>query len=128
MKVGRRILVAGAALRASHALWLHWARKARPVASSTSTPRPMTLTNGNCTLREAVQSLGGSRAGRLLGGSTINVPAGTITLTMGQIEIFDDGTITGAGSGSTIVDGNENDRVFNISSKGGPISPSRSQG
>src|SRR3989475_4483019 len=71
------------------------------------------------TLRAAIQE-----AHAHTGADTIMVPAGTYLLmipgrgedaaAMGDLDITDDVTITGAGADSTIVDGNGIDRVFEI--------------
>src|ERR1700740_1410186 len=45
-------------------------------------------------------------------GATINVCAGTITLTGGELGVGTDLTITGQGAGVTIIDGNNGSRVF----------------
>ena len=77
------------------------------------------LVNGSpeCTLRAAVQE-----ANALAGTDTINVPSGTYTLTIagtnenaaatGDLDLTDGVTIVGAGAGSTIIDGNGADRIF----------------
>ena len=59
-----------------------------------------------------------------MGGDTIVLPSGTYTLTiagtgenggaMGDLDIKGDLTITGAATGTTIVDGAEIDRIFEI--------------
>jgi hypothetical protein len=76
--------------------------------------------NGNCTLRAAIMQA------NFTAGATIIVPAGTYKLTrsgyddnalVGDLDITDDVTIQGAGSGVTIIDGNgsvTHDRVFKI--------------
>ena len=81
---------------------------------------------GRCTLRAAVMEANAST-----GAHTINVPAGTYTLTLGpsddefnfdgaeegfgDIDILNnDLTIVGAGSASTIIDGGAIDRVFDV--------------
>jgi len=72
-----------------------------------------------CTLRAAVMEANGQ------GGShTITLPAGTFKLTIaganedggatGDLDILANLTIQGAGAGSTIVDGNQLDRVFDV--------------
>src|SRR2546422_8779711 len=77
-------------------------------------------TAGNtCTLRAAIQE-----ANALPGPDTIMVPAGTYLLTIegrdedlavtGDLDITDDGNITGAGADRTIHDGNGIDRIFDI--------------
>jgi hypothetical protein len=47
-------------------------------------------------------------------GQTINISAGTITLTGGELVISKDLTITGQGAGVTTISGNNNSRVFFI--------------
>jgi CSLREA domain-containing protein len=74
---------------------------------------------GACTLRAAVQE-----ANALMGPDVIMLPAGTYVITIpgqdedqattGDIDILDDVTIIGAGPSTTIVDGNQLDRVFDI--------------
>ena len=77
--------------------------------------------NGACTLRAAIM-----QANFVTGPDTIIVPSGVYLLTrpgdddmavLGDLDITDDLTIQGAGSGTTIVDGNGSvtgDRVFQI--------------
>ncbi len=65
--------------------------------------------DGDCSLREAV--LAANAAG---GADAITVPAGTYVLTSGALGIFDGVTITGAGSATTIIDGNAQDRVIDL--------------
>lgn len=72
-----------------------------------------------CTLRAAIQT-----ANALPGSDTILLPSGTYTLTIegtaedyaltGDLDIRDDLTIQGAGPATTIIDGNNLDRVFNL--------------
>ena len=74
---------------------------------------------GVCTLRAAVQE-----ANALPGADVITLPAGIYMLTIagtgeflaatGDLNIFGDVTINGAGSATTIVDGNAIDRVFHL--------------
>ncbi len=74
---------------------------------------------GRCTLRAAIQE-----ANAHTGEDTIMVPAGTYLLmipgrgedaaAMGDLDITDDVTITGAGADTTILDGNGLDRIFEI--------------
>jgi len=77
--------------------------------------------SGTCTLRAAIQAANATSNIA----DTINLPAGTYLLTIpgtdedlsatGDLDITDINlTITGAGSGSTIIDGNGTDRVFHI--------------
>lgn len=65
--------------------------------------------DGDCSLREAV--LAANAAG---GADAITVPAGTYVLTSGALGILDGVTITGAGSATTIIDGNAQDRVIDL--------------
>ncbi len=77
---------------------------------------------GTCTLRAAIQAANATPAIA----DTINLPAGTYLLNQpgadedlaatGDLDITTDVTITGAGSGSTIIDGNGLDRVFQVMS------------
>jgi large repetitive protein len=91
-------------------------------------------TGTGCSLREAIQAantdaaFGGCSAGA--SADTINVPAGTYTLTLtgiedlnhaGDLDVGFSMTIAGAGAGSTIIDGNNADRVFDVF-PGSPIS------
>jgi CSLREA domain-containing protein len=79
---------------------------------------------GNCTLRAAVQE-----ANALAGEDwqTIDLPAGTYTLTIagsgdaesGDLDILDNLKIHGAGSQSTIIEGNGASRVLEIGQHGG---------
>lgn len=72
-----------------------------------------------CTLRAAIQE-----ANALAGTDTINIPAGTYTLTIagtyedvaatGDLDITGALTITGSGQGATIIDGGAIDRVFDM--------------
>lgn len=122
MRISGRLVLLGVTLSllvASAAQWMPSSEAGGVI--NVNTTEDEVNGDGDCSLREAVQSLSGVGEDACAGGNSINVPAGTYTLTMGQIEIFYDGSITGAGAGSTIVDGDANDRVFNISSKGGPI-------
>jgi CSLREA domain-containing protein len=87
---------------------------------------------GRCTLRAAIME-----ANALAGPDTINLPAGTYTLTRGpndDEESFDgaredigdldvlngDLTIVGAGAATTIVDGGNIDRIFEVNDFAGP--------
>jgi CSLREA domain-containing protein len=74
---------------------------------------------GVCTLRAAIQE-----ANALDGPDTIDLGAGTYTLTIGwggedaaatgDLDITDDLTLTGAGTMNTIIDGGQVDRVFHV--------------
>ncbi|WP_025323329.1 choice-of-anchor Q domain-containing protein [Deferrisoma camini] len=62
-----------------------------------------------CTLRAAIEE-----ANACEGADVVEVPAGTYVLTLGGLGITDDLTVSGAGAGSTIVDGNAASRVFSV--------------
>ena len=74
---------------------------------------------GICTLRAAIME-----ANALAGADIITLPAGTYTLTIagtgedaaatGDLDIIDDLTINGAGSATTVINGNNLDRIFDI--------------
>ncbi len=65
--------------------------------------------NGRCTLRAAVDEANACR-----GANTINLPAGTYLLRLGQLTITDELAINGAGAAATIIDGNDADRIFGV--------------
>ena len=75
--------------------------------------------DSDCSLREAIIAANANP-----GADTITLPAGTYTLSIagagedasatGDLDINGEVTITGAGAGSTIIDGNDTDRVFEI--------------
>jgi uncharacterized repeat protein (TIGR01451 family)/CSLREA domain-containing protein len=67
---------------------------------------------GACTLRAAIQE-----ANALAGLDTIEVPAGTYVLTMGELQIQSDLVINGAGAGQTTVDGNQLSRIFSVTAE-----------
>ncbi|MFQ5519802.1 MAG: choice-of-anchor Q domain-containing protein [Candidatus Methylomirabilia bacterium] len=68
---------------------------------------------GECTLRAAIEE-----TNALLFADTINLPAGTYTLTPG-LSITDSLTITGEGAANTIIDGGGTNQVFNITESTG---------
>jgi CSLREA domain-containing protein len=63
----------------------------------------------SCTLREAILA-----ADLTPGADDVNVPAGNYVLMLGQLDISDDLTVTGAGAGSTVIDGNASSRVIRV--------------
>jgi CSLREA domain-containing protein len=79
-----------------------------------------------CSLREAIRSANddinfGGCTGATPGHDTINVPAGTYLITRapdgtagGDLDIEEDVTIAGAGAPTTVIDGNQLDRVMDI--------------
>ncbi len=101
--------------------------EARPAAALPFTvtqfddPAPDGICDADCPLRDAILASNAS-----VGADTITVPAGTYTLSrpgsddiaaFGDLDITGQVTITGAGAGSTTIDGNgvtTNDRVFDI--------------
>src|ERR1700757_1679811 len=98
---------------------------AAPAAANTYTgdvsgdPSPRGCNPGSCSLREAVIAANANP-----GPDTIVIPAMTITLAIGgrgedaaatgDLDLTDDVTISGAGAGSTIIDGGGLDRVFDV--------------
>ena len=102
-----RFLVAG--LAAFLALGLGTAADAATVNVTTVVDEADgSCTDGDCSLRDAVSSA--------LPGDTVAVPAGTYVLTLGEISIDQDLTLTGAAARSTSIDGNAASRVFNVGS------------
>jgi CSLREA domain-containing protein len=97
-----------------------------PVASAatiTVTSTADVLANdGACTLREAIVAANtnapsGGAAGECVAGGasdTIAVPAGTYTLSLGELSITTNLTLTGAGMGATTIDANGTSRVLSI--------------
>jgi CSLREA domain-containing protein len=77
------------------------------VDSTADTPGDCSVA-GQCTLRAAVDA-----ANAAAGADVITVPAGTYVLTNGALHPTGALEIDGAGPGSTIIDGNANDRVIN---------------
>jgi len=88
--------------------------------------------SGNCTLRAAIMETN-ALAGPGVGTNTIMIPAGTYALTRpratgdysgdtGGLYVLSNVTITGAGSGTTIIDGGQVDRVFAVNEDISPTS------
>jgi hypothetical protein len=83
--------------------------------SSTTVPSPLSLREATC----IANNYGNTQA------VTINIPAGTYTLTSGELQVSkvsgSNVSLVGAGSASTIIDGNHNSRVldFDPSTVGG---------
>lgn len=85
-------------------------------------------TDGDCSLREAIVAANTNAAVDACpagtGADTLTLPAGTFTLTIpgtseseaatGDLDVFDDLTVIGAGLTATIVDGGGLDRVFEV--------------
>ena len=121
--------------------WLFMASNAQAVTFTVNTTVDEVDTNpgdhicltatGHCSLRAAVQEANASTnvstnsQGAFIP-DVISVPAGTYTLTLsganenlaatGDLDITDNVEIDGAGSNSTIIDGNNADRIFHIMS------------
>jgi CSLREA domain-containing protein len=88
--------------------------------------------DGDCSLREAIRAANTDTAVDACpagsGTDTINLPAGTYTLTLvganenlnatGDLDITANVTIAGASAATTIIDGNEADRVFHVTAGG----------
>lgn len=82
--------------------------------------------NADCSLREAIDAANGAGAGP----HTINIPAGTYTIsgagddtnTAGDFDINVAIDFVGAGSSSTILDGNLSDRIFHVRIAGTAVS------
>jgi len=105
-----------------------WSPVAHAATITVTTTVDELLTGGGCSLREAIRAAnldmagGGCPAGS--GADTISLPAGTFKLTLagrdedrgftGDLDITAGLTIVGAGASSTIIDGNGQDRVFEI--------------
>lgn len=73
---------------------------------------------GTCTLRAAIQE-----ANALPGTDTVQVPAGTYTLTLGNgddqaergdFDVLETLIVSGTGSGASIIDANRQDRIFDV--------------
>lgn len=91
---------------------------AAPAAAATydvntfSDPVGSGCTGGTCSLRQATDAVGNGVGG----GDTINLPAGTYNLTQAFIlSVSKPATITGAGAGSTVIDGIPSNTVFGFS-------------
>lgn len=63
-----------------------------------------------CSLRDAITFANANP------GTTLQLLTGTYTLTVGQLAVTANITLTGAGASSTIIDGNRGTRIFDISS------------
>jgi CSLREA domain-containing protein len=92
-------------------------------------------TNGNCTLREAIEAANTDTAVDLCaagsGADTVLVPAGIYTLTIapatpftnstGSLDVTEALTIEGAGAGQTTINGNGIDRALHVHSGAGTV-------
>lgn len=102
-KVGSRGLLAAALAVAALGLAVAPA-SAATVVVNTITDQALGSCSGSCSLRDAVATAAP--------GDTIQIPAGHYILTLGQIIVGKDLTISGAGARATILDGNNASRIF----------------
>lgn len=81
------------------------------IDSGASQYEACTSAPNDCSLRGALDRTYGGGGNEWI----VNIPAGTFVLTSGDLDIMtNDLTINGAGRDVTVVDGNDNDRVFEI--------------
>jgi CSLREA domain-containing protein/uncharacterized repeat protein (TIGR01451 family) len=88
-----------------------------PATASADTFTPTTTTDGSngactpalCTLRDAIA------AANLTTGNAVSIPPGHYTLSLGELGVGRDMTITGAGPRTTVVDAQGTSRVFDFS-------------
>jgi CSLREA domain-containing protein len=104
------------------------ARVGQPSTISVTTTNDDFTNNGNCSLREAIRAANTDSAVDACpagdGADTILLPAGVYTLSIiganenadatGDLDLASDLTIHGAGADTTIIDGHQLDRVFDI--------------
>lgn len=123
-------IAVSAVLLALASVWL--ARPAQAANITVNTTADELNADGDCSLREAVQAANTDAAVDACaagsGPDTITLPAGTLTLSIagqdenvnaaGDLDVTDTLTVNGAGSASTIVDGDGIDRVFDLPSGG----------
>ena len=87
-----------------------------PGSATAATFTPTTTADGDdpicapnaCTLRDAIEDAGAAP------GNEVSIPAGTYTLSLGELLIDNDMTVTGAGARTTIIDAQGTSRVFSI--------------
>jgi CSLREA domain-containing protein len=79
--------------------------------------------DGDCSLREALESAntdtGVDDCDSGAGADVINIPAGTISLTSGQMTLSTDIDIRGAGMNDTVIDAQSGSRIFNVTDSSG---------
>ena len=123
-----RIVLIVVGLLGGLTLGLRWAVAAPTDTITVNTTTDEVNSDGDCSLREAVQSANTDTAVDACtqgnGADTISLLAATYVLTItgtnedaaatGDLDLTADVTIDGAGAGSTMVDGNAIDRVFHI--------------
>ncbi len=92
---------------------LLWAFHPSPVYAATIIVTTTTDENDGCavgtgcSIREAITTA--------VAGDTIDIPAGTYTLALGQLSVSKSLIFTGAGSATTVINGNATNRVFTVS-------------
>ncbi len=86
--------------------WTAVAQASTIIVTTTGDPGPA----GTTSLRQAVAAASG--------GDTVSIPAGHFTLALGEIAVTKAITLTGAGEGATIIDGDGASRVFDVTSTG----------
>jgi CSLREA domain-containing protein len=125
---GRALLKPLALLGALFLLFLAQGEVAHAATITVNTTDDELNSDGDCSLREAIQAANTDAAVDACtagsGADTIDVPAGTYTLSIagagedanatGDLDITDDLTINGAGAPTTIIDGGALDRVFDV--------------
>ncbi len=108
--------------------WVPPPRKGPGAVITVTTTDDELNSDGDCALREAIQAANTDSAVDACvpgsGDDTVVVPSGTYTLTIpgvgednnqtGDLDILDDLTIYGAGADTTVIDGNDLDRVLHI--------------
>src|SRR5262249_15220650 len=103
MKIHKYLLLFSLGLAALGLPVRGFAAKTIPVTDFTDVAPPGTPATGS--LRAAISSASD--------GDTVTIPTATITLAA-EIQILNSITIQGAGAATTIIDGNNNDRIFEI--------------
>src|SRR5262249_52375401 len=107
MKISKRLLLSSFGLAALCLPALSFAQVNTITVSNPSDSDPGSL-------RDAITSVAKD-------GDTVSIPStiSQITLTSGEILVLKSITIQGAGAGTTIIDGNANDRIFEIGNGSG---------
>ncbi len=125
--MSRRLTLLIPAIATFALLWAPAAHAAQTITvNSTADTADTSLADGTCnaqcTLRSAIQTANSAQSP---GADTIILPANTYTRTVsgadttpdasiGDLDVTGDLTITGAGQSTTIIDGNDMERVFDI--------------
>jgi CSLREA domain-containing protein len=124
MRLARLLAPFGAALILTTGFMVAGAPPAVAATITVNTTDDELNSDGNCSLREAIQAANTDTAVDACsagsGADTINVPVGTYNLTLGQLVIQDSVTISGAGAAATVIDAGGASRVVNVSTGGAP--------